>query len=197
MKTFNAGFLQRAELIELGVACEGKDVKVHPSVVIINPERLTLGDHVRVDPFCILSATGGIRIGSFVHISGHCSLIGEGGIDVEDFATISHGVKIFSISDDTSGRHLTGPTVPGSSRKVLKARVHLMRYAAIGAGAVLMPGVTVEQGGLVGPLSFVRRNIPAWTIWSGVPARRINSRRRDLVQLAEGLIAAFGNQPGP
>jgi galactoside O-acetyltransferase len=173
------------------------DVKVHASVVIINPEGLTVGDHVRIDPFCILSATGGIRIGNFVHISGHCSLIGGGGIDVADFATISHGVKIFSVSDDASGRYLTGSIVTGSSRKVTKARVRLMRYAAIGAGAVLMPGVTVEEGGIIGALSFVRRNIPAWTIWSGVPARRVNSRRRDLIQLAEGLIAASGNQPGP
>jgi acetyltransferase-like isoleucine patch superfamily enzyme len=188
MNTINGEFMEVTRLRDLGVTCSGDDVKVHKSVVIIAPERLSLGDHVRIDPFCIVSATGGISIGSYSHISAHCSLIGEGGIEIEDFANVSHGVKIFSASDDTTGQHLVGPTVPQELRKVLKARVHLQRHAGIATGAVLMPGVVVEEGGVVGPLSFVRRRIPAWTVWAGVPARRISARRRDIVELSHSLI---------
>jgi acetyltransferase-like isoleucine patch superfamily enzyme len=189
MKTYNGDFLPRAKLAKLGILCGGPDVKVHGSVVIINPERLTLGNHVRIDPFCILSATGEINIGSYVHISGHCSLVGEAGIEVEDFVSISHGAKIFSVSDAGRG-YLVGPMVPVELRNVTRGRVHLMRYAVVGAGAVVMPGVIVEEGSVIGALSLARRNVPAWTIWSGVPARRIKTRNRDFVRLAERLTEA-------
>ena len=61
MKTYNGKFLTRPELEALGVICDGDDVSVHTSVVIINPEGLHLGNHVRIDPFCVLSATRSIR----------------------------------------------------------------------------------------------------------------------------------------
>lgn len=186
MKTYHGDFLSPAKLRKLGIVCGGADVKVHASVVIINPQGLTLGNHVRIDPFCIVSATGEIKIGSYAHISGHCSLIGEAGIEVEDFVSISHGAKIFSVSDAGRGR-LVGPMVPKKLRNVTTGRVHLMRYALVGAGAVVMPGVIMEEGSVLGALSFARRNLPAWTIWSGVPARRINTRNRDFVPLAERL----------
>jgi acetyltransferase-like isoleucine patch superfamily enzyme len=111
----------------------------------LSPERLTLGNHVRIDPFCILSATGEIKIGSYVHISARCSLVGEAGIEVEDFVNISHGAKIFSVSDAGRG-YLIGPMVPAKLRNVTRGRVHLMRYAVVGAGALVMPGVTHGRG---------------------------------------------------
>jgi acetyltransferase-like isoleucine patch superfamily enzyme len=45
----------------------------------------------------------------------------------------------------------------------------------------------MEEGSVIGALSFARRNFPAWTIWSGLPARRIKTRNRDFVRLAERL----------
>src|ERR1043166_228298 len=74
MKTYNGKFLTRPELEALGVICDGDDVSVHKSVVIINPEGLHLGNHVRIDPFCVLSATKSIRLHDRVHIAGHCTL---------------------------------------------------------------------------------------------------------------------------
>ena len=135
----NGSFLGREEIERLGIACAGNDICVHASVVIVAPQRLVLGNHIRVDPFCVLSATGGISLGNHVHIGSHATLIGGGGIRVEDFAGISHGARIFSVTDDFSGASLTGPTVSEDLRGVLQAPIGLGRHAVIGAGAVSSP----------------------------------------------------------
>lgn len=181
MGGYNTGFMGRAELEAIGVTCSGNDVQVHSSVVIVSPDRLRLGNHVRVDPFTLLSATGGISLGNHIHIGSHCTLIGGGGIQVDDFAGISHGTRLFSASDDFSGSALTGPTLPAEFRKVTQVPIHVGRHAVIASGAVILPGVTLEEGAIVGALSLVRSNIPGWQIWAGQPARYLADRDRGLL----------------
>jgi len=187
MKTYNGEFLTRPELEALGVTCGGDNVRVHVSVVIINPEGLVLGNHVRIDPFCLLSATGEIKLGNYVHVGGHSTLMGGGGIELEDFTGLSHGVRIFSAADDLSGRYATNPTMPAALRSVRSAPVTFKRHAGAGAQTVILPGATVGEGAIIGANSYVRKNIPEWTFWFGVPAKRIGNRRKDLLAL-EPLI---------
>ena len=183
MQTFNGTFLIRQEVEALGATCRGDEVQIHSSVVIINPHGLRVGNHVRVDPFCLLSASGGITLGNFIHIASHCSLIGGGGIELEDFAGISHGARLFSAADDMGGSHLTGPTVPNELRNVGTAPIRLKRHAVIGTNAVIFPGVTIGEGAIVGALSLVREDVPDWSIYAGIPAKRVGTRRKDLLTL--------------
>ena len=187
MRTYNGEFLGREELESLGIRCGGDDVRIHTSVVIVEPERLQLGNHVRVDPFSLLSASGQISLGNHLHIGSHCTLIGASAISVEDFAGISHGARVFSASDDFGGGCLTGPTVPDQLRNVLSAPIHLCRHAVIGSGAVVLPGVTVGEGAILGALSLLRSDLPPWQIWSGVPAHYLRDRQKELLRL-EGEI---------
>ncbi|MBE7184938.1 MAG: antibiotic acetyltransferase [Methylobacterium mesophilicum] len=46
----------------------------------------------------------------------------------------------------------------------------------IGHGAVVMPGVTVGTGAVIGANAVVTRNVPPFTIVTGVPARPLRSR---------------------
>ena len=53
MTTYNGKFLTRPELEALGVICDGDDVSVHTSAVIINPEgRNTFSAGLRAVTFC-------------------------------------------------------------------------------------------------------------------------------------------------
>jgi acetyltransferase-like isoleucine patch superfamily enzyme len=45
--------------------------------------------------------------------------------------------------------------------------------ASIGANSTLMPGVTVGEGAVVGAHAVVTRNVPAGTMFLGVPARQV------------------------
>ena len=106
---------------------------------------------------------------------------------MSDYTGFSHGVRVFSAADDLSGRHLPGPTIPEKFRVVHTAPVRLMRHTAVGANSVILPGVTLGEASVVEANSYVRKSIPEWTIWFGVPAKRIGARRRDLLAL-EPLI---------
>lgn len=49
--------------------------------------------------------------------------------------------------------------------------VTLKKGCCIGMGSIIMPGVTVGEGAMVGAGSVVARDIPAWTIATGNPAK--------------------------
>jgi galactoside O-acetyltransferase len=61
--------------------------------------------------------------------------------------------------------------------------VVLERHALVGAGSVVLPGVTLREGSAVGALSLVRSDCDAFSIYLGVPAKRISSRKRGLLEL--------------
>ena len=47
----------------------------------------------------------------------------------------------------------------------------------IGAESIIMPGVTIGSHAVVGAGSLVNKDIPAETVWAGVPARQICTLR--------------------
>jgi phosphonate metabolism protein (transferase hexapeptide repeat family) len=46
----------------------------------------------------------------------------------------------------------------------------------IGHGAVVMPGVSIGNGAIVGANAVVTRDVPAYTIVAGVPAKKLRRR---------------------
>ena len=50
-------------------------------------------------------------------------------------------------------------------------KIHLCSDCSTGTGTIIMPGVTIGQGAIVGAGSLVTKNIPAWTIATGRPAK--------------------------
>ncbi|MEI6207094.1 MAG: hypothetical protein WCP20_09945 [Desulfuromonadales bacterium] len=183
-------FYTTDELLEIGFAKIGSDVKISRNASIYNPSGISLGSHVRIDDFCVLSAGfSGIEIGNYVHIAVFCSLMGQGKITLKDFSGLSSRVSIYSSNDDYSGEWLTNPTVPAAYTNVTHADVTLERHAVIGAGTVILPGVIIEEGAAVGSLSLVNKSCNAFTIYQGAPARRIKDRHQNLLLLEKQLLA--------
>ena len=56
-----------------------------------------------------------------------------------------------------------------------KAPIHIGRGAHIGMGTIIMPGVTVGDGAIVGARSLVTKDVPAWSIAVGSPAKVVKS----------------------
>ncbi len=194
MTNLGPQFLPDATLRSLPFARLGHNVLVHERVNFIAVENLSIGNNVRIDADVTIIASGPVRIGNYVHIGAQSYLAGGAGIDMRDFSGLSQNVKIYSTSDDYSGRHLTNPTVPHAYLGVVRGAVLLDRHVIVGSGAVILPGVTVSEGCAIGALSLVRRSADPWGIYSGVPARRVAERRRDLLVLETALLAG---QPPP
>ena len=188
MTSYNADFMSEAELARLPFAARGRNVLIHPRTTLLNVENIALGDHVRIDPDVVISAGGPVRIGSYVHIGAQSYLAGGAGIEMQDFSGLSQGVKLYSTSDDYSGRHLTNPTVPDAYLGVRRGAIVLGRHVIIGAGAVVLPGVTLGEGSAVGALSLVRKDVEPWTIQAGAPARKVAARSQELLQGEQALL---------
>lgn len=185
-------FLSENAIAALGFARVGRNVKISEHARIYRPERIALADHVRIDDFCLLSAgDGGIDIGSYVHVACYSSLIGREEIILRDFAGLSGRVSVYSSSEDYSGASLTNPTVPDTYRKPQHGRVLLERHVIVGAGSVILPGVTLGLAASVGALTLVARDLEAFGMYLGVPARKIGTRKQDLLQLETRLRAAL------
>jgi len=178
-----------AEAIKrLGFATVGEDVRISDRASFYGAQRIHLGSHVRIDDYCVLSAgSGGIEIGSYIHVAVYTSLIGAGRIRLHDFCNLSSRVAIYSSSDDYSGRTMTNPMVPDELKIVTHAPVEVGRHVVIGCGAVVLPGVELEDGVAVGALSLVNCNCSAFGIYAGIPARRVAERSRDLLELERRL----------
>ena len=113
-------------------------------VTIYAPEQLEIGHHVDIGEFTHIRANGGVRIGSHV--------------------LIASGVII------TSRGH---PIVPPRYGVVEDAPVAIEDDVWIGAGAIVLPGVTVGRGAIVAAGAVVTRSVEQHTIVAGVPARQI------------------------
>ena len=183
------GYLTDTQLSTMGFGTLGRNVRISTRASIYEPEKMHIGDNCRIDDFCVVS--GALRLGRNVYI-GPFGLIAGGspGIVFADFVTLAYRVQIFSQSDDYSGASMTNPTVPAAYKKEIKQVVELGRHAIVGAGATIMPGVCLGEGTSVGAASLVTRSTDPWSIYAGVPARRLRDRKRDLLALEKDYLAS-------
>jgi acetyltransferase-like isoleucine patch superfamily enzyme len=182
-------WLTREQIEALKFGAVGENVFLSDKASYYNCAKIRIGSNVRIDDFCVLSAgEGGIVLGDYVHLAVYCSLIGKGRIELANFSGLSSRVSIYSSNDDYSGAKLTNPTVPAAFSGVTHADVLLGKHVIIGAGSVVLPGVTLGEGAAVGALSVVKHDCAPFTIYLGVPAKRIMKRETDLLALEKQLL---------
>lgn len=174
-------FYSEKELAELGLKSYGSNVLISKKCSIYSPEKMSVGDNVRIDDFCILS--GNIILGNNVHISAYCALYGAQGIEFKDDSGCSARTTIYSAMDDFSGDYLIGPMNPSETTNVTGGKVMVGRFVQLGAHCLVFPNVTIHEGSVIGALSLVTKDIPEWSIYVGVPARRLRDRNRGLLKL--------------
>jgi acetyltransferase-like isoleucine patch superfamily enzyme len=190
---FDRGYFGSEALKSFGFKSVGKNVEVARNSSIIGLQNISLGDNVRVDDNVIIAAaSGSLRIGNYIHIAAGCYLGCSGGITMEDFSGLSQGVRVYSATDDYGGSSLTNPTVPARYLKLTVAPINLGRHVIIGSGSVILPGVSIGIGSSVGALSLVNKSLGSWFVHSGIPAKPIRPRSKQLLELEMELLAKEG-----
>src|SRR5579872_6833836 len=162
----------------------GVDVRIGPHVVIRYPELVSIGDHVAIDDFTYITTS--LEVSNYVHIGPHCSIIGGKGGQcfMEDFSGLGAGCRLICVSGDFFGSGLIHPFVPPAYRGELHgAPITLRKFAILGTGCIVHPGVTLGEGAAVGSASLVLKSLDPWRVYFGVPAKHY--RTRDKLKLLE------------
>lgn len=109
------------------------------------------------------------RVGKEVFINFGCTFLDQGGITIEEGVFIGPGAKIIT------EHH---PEEPALRHRLLVKPVVIRRNAWIGAGAMILPGVTVGENAIVGAGSVVTKDVPDDAVVAGTPARVLRSIRK-------------------
>jgi acetyltransferase-like isoleucine patch superfamily enzyme len=190
MTNYRANYLAPEALSSMPFKSLGHDVMMHERVTLVGIENISIGSHVRIDPDVILLATGPLTIGCYTHIAVGVFIAAKAGFEMKNFANIAHGARIYTINDDYSGEHLMGPTIPAELLGLKHGAVLMQEHTITGAGAIILPGVTLAEGSVLGALSLIGRSTEPWTIYGGVPAKPIKERRRDAIRKGQELLTS-------
>ena len=158
----------------------GENVYVSENVEIKRPHLVWLESHIAIDSY--FYCTTNMFVGNYVHIAPMVSIIGgaDASFVMGNFTTIAIGCRIICATDEYLGEGLVSPVIPNQYRdRVINLPVTLEEYSALASNVVVIPGVTLGEGAVVGANSYVNRDIPAWEIWAGSPAKFIRKRKRD------------------
>ncbi len=157
----------------------GRNVTIY-NASIIYPENISIGDEVVIDDFCFLTGREeGIEIGNFSHIVAGTILQGGGLLKIGDFCGIGHRSVILAASDDYHGEGFIGLKVLNEYRKLNFRPVTLKNHSHVGAGSIILPGVTLGEGCSIGAGSLVTKDMPEWTVCYGTPCKPIKDKPRE------------------
>lgn len=105
-----------------------------------------------------------ISLGKNVFINACCCFQDQGGIEIGDNTLIGHRVTLATINHGLS---------PDERHIHHVAPIRISSNVWIGAGATLLPGVSIGEGSIVAAGAVVNRNVSAGHIVGGVPAKTI------------------------
>lgn len=103
------------------------------------------------------------KIGKQVFINHGCSFLDLGGITIEDDVLIGPQVKLVTENH---------PLDPATRKGLITKPILIKRNAWIGAGATILPGVTIGENAVVAAGAVVSKDVAANTVVGGIPAKQ-------------------------
>jgi acetyltransferase-like isoleucine patch superfamily enzyme len=140
---------------------------------LVNIYGCTIGSGTRIGPFVEIQKNS--SIGQNCKISSH-SFICEG-VTIEDEVMVAHGVMF------TNGLYPRATNEDGSLQRDGDwecTPTLVRRGAALGSNSTIVCGVTIGEHALIGAGAVVTKDVPAFAIVAGVPARIIGDVRHKI-----------------
>ena len=126
----------------------------------------TVGENVWIEPPLRVAYGNHVHLGDGVYVNFNLTLVDDVDIYVGDRVMFAPNVTV------TTTGHPVHPDLRRDGSQ-FSATVHIEHDVWIGAGAIILPGVTIGAGSIVGAGSVVTANVPANVVVAGTPARVI------------------------
>ena len=137
-----------------------------------------IGDDTNIWQYCVILEEA--KIGKNCNICSHVFI--ENKVIIGNNVTVKSGVQIWdgiSIEDNV----FIGPNVSFTNDAFPRSKIFLDEYpktiikqgSSIGAGAVILPGITVGENAMIGAGSVVTKNVGNGLIVVGNPARTVGT----------------------
>ncbi len=151
----------------------GNSARVSTGFNFLHPETFSVGDGVFFGANVTIQGRydGEFKVGNKVWIGPGCFFDARQLI-IEDYAGIGPGVKILG------SVHTGNPVdVPIIETDLLIKSIIIEEGADIGTGTVILPGVRIGKHCIVGAGAVVTKDVPAYSVVAGVPAKFMYDRR--------------------
>ncbi len=146
-------------------------VKIHPTADV---QTSNIGDDTLIWQYAVILK--GATIGSNCNINCHTFI--ENDVTIGNNVTVKSGIYLWdgiTVGNDV----FLGPNVTFTNDKYPRSkqypesfqRITIEDGASIGAGAIILGGVTIGKKAMVGAGSVVTKDIPAEELWMGNPAK--------------------------
>lgn len=113
---------------------------------------------------------GNLDIGKYTIINRNCVLDRRGGLYIGSNVNISADVAVY-----TAGHMIDSPDFSYYAKPVV-----IEDYVWIGTRATVMPGIRIERGAMIMPGAIVIKDVHAYEIVGGIPAKKIGERSKNL-----------------
>jgi len=166
----------------IGLKKCGKNVIISKMVRIRYPELVEIGDNVIIDDFIYISTA--LKIDSYVHISSGCKIIGGRNSYVQfgRFSTLSPNVVLAAGSDDYIAGIAT-PLLPIEYKGNAEiGKIIIGEHCIVGANSTVLPNVTFGDGAALGAQSLAKQDLKPWSLYAGIPAKKIKERNRQAIK---------------
>lgn len=120
----------------------------------------------------------GVSIGSGAVLNVHLRILDnyEPLVEIGERVSVSPNVTIVANAGPNNSVLAEHPEVAASIAGSWPVRIDADAW--IGTGAVVLPGVTVGRGAIIGAGAVVVKDVPAWAVVAGVPARLVRQLRQ-------------------
>ncbi|PID53862.1 MAG: N-acetyltransferase [Micrococcales bacterium] len=151
----------------------GTEVYVHPSAEIEDGALIGAGTSI----WHLTHVRTGARIGAGVTLGRNVFV--DAGVHIGDRCKVQNNVSVYrgvTLAEEV----FVGPSAVFTNDRNPRAtgdwqigETMLRRGSSIGAGAVLVCGIDIGEGALVGAGAVVTKDVPAWALMLGNPARQV------------------------
>ena len=154
------------------ISLDWRDIKV------IHPEAIHIGNNFSAGRGLWLESVNGhgcLTIGNNVNMSDYVHIGAYTSVHIGDGVLLGSRVLISDHSHGSSPRHHGFDfTVPPNQRPITsKGPVVIGLRVWLGDGVCVLSGVNVGDEAIVGANSIIVCDVPARTVWAGVPARQV------------------------